>query len=165
MIQKSFIFETLWSPIIALGTCLIPFGLLIVVFFCLKRKEENRYAVAYIDFLKELKLLAVQANQDAWNGYFNLFNTTIPALRYLYEYKTDVECESKSFKISEGKCRHHREQLMRRMETLENILENLEDEIPSLNEDSSDDKKDLTPIIKYNKASPFKSFGNNSAIS
>lgn len=128
IIQWNLIFENLLTFGVSLLTAAVPFVILVNVFGYLIRREKNGYAEVYREFLENVQK-SVYQNKQSWNAYIELLDTKIPALRYLYEYKTDIDGAFKDYRIDLGKCLHHREILQRRRETVGNILEDLA-EIP-----------------------------------
>jgi len=128
IIQRNLIFESLITVSFAALTAIIPFVILFSVFGYLIGREREGYTEVYKEFLENTEK-AVRKNKCAWNAYLRLLDTKIPALRYLYEYKTDVDGAFRDYRIDRGKCRYHRALLQRRRETVGNILEDLA-EIP-----------------------------------
>lgn len=124
LIQWQLIFENLLTVGVALLTAAVPFVILFAVFGCLIRREQSGYAEVYREFLENAQK-SVYQNKQSWNSYIRLFDTKIPALRYLYEYKTDIDCAFRDYRMDLGKCLHHREALQRRRETVGNLLEDL----------------------------------------
>ena len=51
----------------------------------------------------------------------------IPSLRWIYEYKVDVEFYEDCCKIARAKLQHHSQKLERRAETVRNIIQDLVD--------------------------------------
>ncbi|MBR7161440.1 MAG: hypothetical protein IKD07_03405 [Clostridia bacterium] len=121
LIQWRSIFENLFSLGVAALSVAVPFIILFSVFGRLVQKEKMRYTELYRNYLQAVKQ-AVDDNQGSWQGYVRVFSDKIPALRYLYEYKTDVEAAYAEYDADKNKCRHHREHLERCMNAVETIL-------------------------------------------
>ncbi len=145
VIQWKLIFENLISTGAALITFAIPYVLLAAIFFFLRKKEEERYAEAFREFMGKAGEATAQ-NRKALASYLEFLQNKIPALRYIYECKRDVDCAYRSNKIALGKCLHHRTRLLRRKETVDNILDDLGENLSLLrqkygkeNADSFDD--------------------------
>ena len=126
IIQWNRISENLFTLGGALITAAIPFVILIGVMGYLIGKQQEEYTKAYLIFLGNVEK-SVRTNKTAWNGYISLLEKEIPSLRYLYEYKSDVDCAFQYYRVELGKCQHHRNMLARRKETIANILEDLND--------------------------------------
>ncbi len=126
LIQWRLIAENLFGVGLAgaLISSAIPFVILFFVFGYLVRKEKEGYTIAYKEYLEAVKE-AVAQNQESWENYINVFSNRIPALRYLYEYKTDIDCAYRDYEIDKGKCKHHREHLERCKTATKNILSDL----------------------------------------
>lgn len=129
IIQWNLIFENLLTFGVALLTAAVPFVILVTVFGYLIRRERDGYAEVYREFLENARK-SVYQNKQSWNAYIELLDTKIPALRYLYEYQTDIGGAFTAYRTDQGKCLHHREILQRRRETVGNLLEDLS-EAPS----------------------------------
>ncbi|MBQ3489133.1 MAG: hypothetical protein IJA86_00900 [Clostridia bacterium] len=159
LIQKNLIFENLVTAGIAMVTFAVPFAILFVVFGILKKQQESEYEKAFAIFMEEANK-SVAENEASLQNYLDLLKNRIPSLRYIYEYKTDVECAFKYYEIDRGKCQHHRIRLLRRKETVGNILEDLDVNLRDMEEqyrrdhsENSGNKKEAETLgIDYTKA-------------
>lgn len=131
----------------ALISSVLPFVILLFVFGHLVQKEKREYTVIYKEYLESVKE-AVSQNQASWENYVDVFSNKIPSVRYLYEYKTDIDCAYRDYEIDKGKCRHHRDHLERCMDQTRTILNDL-DCNPNLVDETEENKKPLE--IEYEK--------------
>ena len=59
-------------------------------------------------------------------AFEDLLATVIPSLRYVYEYKRDIDFYFECCDMAEAKRKHHENKMLERIETLNNIIEDLE---------------------------------------
>lgn len=119
----------------ALGSIAIPVVLLYSVFTALALRQKKRYIQAWKDFEKKSEE-ALEANKIAVEKYDRLLSTVIPALRFVYEYKLDIDYFAECCDVAEAKLEHHKRILGERIAAIDNILgdleyKRLEDEMPA----------------------------------
>ena len=124
---------------------------------------------AYSIIVVWFKLLCLAGKQNN-SGVFmmgriaytdKMLATIIPALRWVYEYKLDVDYCVECCNVADAKIEHHRRKLRNRIQSIENILGDLEyrdyDE-----EEIRYEKKKVADLIDYNV--PFCSGKKNKAF-
>ncbi len=113
----------------ALLSVLIPIGLLYVVFAIVCNIQRKKFLKAWIEF-KEKSDMILKENALAAEKYDKLLSVYIPTLRWVYEYKLDVEFYSECCKMARAKIAHHIQKLHDRVVTIGNIIEDLESDAP-----------------------------------
>jgi len=111
-------------------TCFFSAFFLPMLFACLsffialiKQKEK------YIEEYKKLSDISediISKNKDVATKYDQLLSSVIPALRWVYEYKLDVEHYAGCCRIADRKLSHHKSKLLERISGINNILSDIE---------------------------------------
>ncbi len=112
---------TLAAALVAFG---LPFGVLVAVYLALAVRQRQQYRKTW-EIFKEKYDEALARNEKARGDYEKLLTTVIPALRWLYEYKIDVEFYAECCKRAWAKTDHHAEKLRQWEERVQNIIEDL----------------------------------------
>ena len=126
-------FTIQWSAIvkspITLTTALtsfgIPFALLLLVFVLATIAQKKQYVKAWKDFKKKSDEV-LSSNAEAARKYDELLSVFVPSLRWVYEYKIDVDFYEDCCRTARAKLDHHEQKLHDRVILLANIREDLE---------------------------------------
>ena len=145
VIQFEAIVANLLTFSTALGSIAVPIVLLYSVFSFVVAAQRKKYIKAWKAF-KEKSDRALEENKLAAQKYDRLLSTIIPALRWVYEYKLDVEYYSDCCSIADAKIKHHRQKLCERVSSLKSILGDLELEEPESEEASNETVHDADAI-------------------
>ena len=125
ILQWEAIVSNIMTLVIALGSIGVPMVLLYAVFAAVSLAQRRRYKEAWNEF-KEKSDKALEENAEAARRYDLLLSHYIPALRYVYEYKLDVEFYKECCKMASSKISHHKSKLHDRVVIVGNIIEDLE---------------------------------------
>lgn len=114
---------------VALMSFAMPLAILCTVFELCRRVQHKKCGEEW----KVYKAKADEAlleNSISAEKYDKLLSAYIPALRWVYEYKLDVEFYSECCKMARAKINHHKQKLSERINTVRSIIDDLEiDEI------------------------------------
>ena len=130
------------------------------MFTALTVARKKSYIKAWKDF-KSKSDAALEENKIAVEKYDTMLASVIPALRWVYEYKLDVDYCVECCKVADAKIEHHRRKLRNRIQAIENILGDLEYR-DSEDEEIKYEKKKVEGLIDYNV--PFCSGKKNKAF-
>ncbi len=125
VIQWEDITENLITLTFALSSVALPVVILYLIFGALAAAQRKKYRQAWREF-KEKSDAAIASNAEAAEKYYELLSFYVPALRWLYEYKLDVEFYIECCKMARAKISHHSAKLHERIVTVGNIIEDLE---------------------------------------
>ncbi|MBO5869001.1 MAG: hypothetical protein J6Q54_08840, partial [Oscillospiraceae bacterium] len=125
VLQFSAIVENMLTVVTGLCSAAVPIVLLYVIFIILATLQKRKYLKAWNDF-REKSNEALNGNAIAVEKYDKLLSVIIPALRWIYEYKLDVEYCAECCDIADAKVEHHRKKLRERVNAIRNILSDLE---------------------------------------
>lgn len=125
VIQWDDITENLMTLTVALLSVALPIVLLYLIFGALAAAQRKKYRQVWSEF-KEKSDEAIASNEDAAEKYYELLSFYVPALRWLYEYKLDVDFYIECCKMARAKISHHSAKLHERIVTVGNIIEDLE---------------------------------------
>ncbi len=125
VIQWDNIFESMSTISIALASLGAPLLLLYAVFSIISARQRRRYYKAWEDFVKKSDEI-IANNANAVRQYEQLLSVFTPTLRWVYEYKLDVEFFDECFELARAKIEHHSQKLSDRITTIGNVLEDLE---------------------------------------
>ena len=116
---------------VALLSVFIPIVLLYVVFAILSYIQHKKYREAWNEF-KQKSDQVLEENRISAEKYDQLLSVYVPGLRWIYEYKLDVEFYTECCKMARAKIAHHSQKLHDRVVTVGDIMEDLEiDEMES----------------------------------
>ena len=113
------------SALVAGLSMAVPLVLLTLIFLYLRHKQRKKFAVAWSTFLADASA-AMAENKNAVRLYEQYLTFYIPALRWTHEYREHVEYVADHTRIARGKMEHHEEKMRRYMESIGNVLEDLE---------------------------------------
>ena len=125
VIQFEAIVENVLTLATALGSIAIPIVLLYFIFSIVALAQRKKYIKAWKEF-KEKSDQALEENKIAAQKYDQLLSVIVPALRWVYEYKLDVDYCLECCSVADAKIEHHRRKLRDRVTSLQNILGDLE---------------------------------------
>ena len=109
---------------IALCSLAIPVAVLGIAFVAAYIQQKRMFRKAWKEF-KQKSDEALASNADTARKFDQLLNTYVPSLRWVYEYKIDVEFAAECSKMASAKLNHHRQMLKSRITTVGNLLENI----------------------------------------
>ena len=113
------------TVIIAAASFIIPLAVLAAVFVAVWRRLRRRLREAWDEYVKKSKR-AIKSNAKAAREYDDLLSIYIPSLRYIYEYRNDVEFYADCCRTAKAKVAHHAEKLKDRIDVVGNIIDDLE---------------------------------------
>ena len=148
IIQWEAIFDNIVTLTYALFSIIIPVLVLYGVFAVMSVLQRRRFAVEWKK-LKEMSAKALEENKIAAKKFDMLLAAYIPGVRWLYEYKTDVEFYLECCKMARAKIGHHSQKLHDRVVAIGNILEDLECDMEEIGESGVRFKDDLDYNLSY----------------
>ena len=125
----------------------IPLAVLYLVFGLLTARQHRKYKQAWEDF-KRVSDEALAENDLTAKKYDQLLSVFVPTLRWIYEFKLDVDFYAECCDMAGAKLSHHLNKLRSRQVTIGNIVENLESLDPE--ESSREPAWDRNEHIDYN---------------
>ena len=135
---------------VALCSVAIPVVLLYIVFTIMAAAQKKKYIKAWKDF-EEKSNQALEENKKAVQQYDRLLSVVVPGLRWVYEYKSDVEYCAECCSIADAKIEHHKRKLRDRVRSIQNVLSDLEFN-ETENENTQHKIVDSTDLVDYNLA-------------
>ena len=124
IIQWTTVTENAVSALIAAGCVVVPLVVLAGVMTVLSILQRRMCLKAWNEF-KTKSDAALAENNLAAEKYDQLLSTFVPALRWIYEYKLDVDFYEECCKMAKVKINHHVSKLRERVVTIGNLLEDL----------------------------------------
>ncbi|MBE6916696.1 MAG: hypothetical protein E7470_02150 [Ruminococcaceae bacterium] len=149
-IQFQAITENFNTILTALGSLLAPIVLLTVIFGILVALQHRKYKQAWAEFEKKSEE-ALEANKLSVQKFDQLLSVVIPALRWVYEYKLDVDYCAECCSVADAKIEHHRRKLRDRVVAIQNILSDLEYQA-SEEKTEKTDPADVSAAVDYDVA-------------
>ncbi len=137
VIQFDAIVKNALTLVTAMASFAVPVLLLYFIFTVIAATQRKKYIEAWLEFEKRSDL-ALEENRIAVQKYDQLLSVVIPALRWVYEYKLDVDYCVECCSVADAKIEHHRRKLRDRVSAIQNILSDLEFK------ESEDDESDNT---------------------
>ncbi len=125
VIQFEAITENFLTFLTALGSIAVPMALLYVIFAVIVAAQKKKYLKAWKEF-QEKSDQALEENKIAVQKYDQLLSVVVPALRWVYEYKLDVDYCAECCSVADAKMEHHRLKLHDRVASIQNLLSDLE---------------------------------------
>ena len=148
VIQFEAITENTLTLVTALGSFAVPLVLLYMIFAIISAAQKRRFGEAWNDFIQKSDE-ALEENRLAVQKYDQLLSTVVPALRWVYEYKLDVDYCVECCGVADAKIEHHRRKLRDRVTAIKNILSDLE--YTDYGREASDyGTKAVTDSVDYN---------------
>ena len=125
VLQWDAIIESSTTILVALASIGIPVALLYIVFAIATAIQKKKYRETWKEF-KEKSDEVLRENALSAEKYDRLLSVFVPTLRWVYEYKLDVEFYAECCKMARAKVGHHMQKLHDRVVTIGNIIEDLE---------------------------------------
>ncbi len=125
VIQWEAITQNAMTAVIALVSIITPLILLSIIAAAAVKRQRRKIYEAWNEF-KDRSDKVLAKNTDAVKKYDQLLTVYIPALRWVYEYKLDVEFYEDCCNMARAKIKHHTDKLRARVNTVANIIEDLE---------------------------------------
>lgn len=147
LIQFESIFDNTMTLTIAIASVAIPMALLLAAYFFMRLRQTRKIYSVWTEF-KEKSDKALEKNKEAIKKYDQLLNTYIPALRYIYEYKLDVEFYADCCRLARAKVGHHLSKLEEMIPIIQNIVEDLEIET-NLDDDEEEIRGEKGVELEY----------------
>ncbi len=135
---------------VAVGSLLAPVALAAAVYSALAVNQRKQYRKVWKEF-KERTDDALQENTLAVQKFDQLLSTVVPSLRWVYEYKLDVEYCAECCRVAGAKIEHHRLKLLGRITAIRNILDDLEYREPEQDYRATQEQH-MNDAIDYTKA-------------
>lgn len=148
MIQFESIIKEPYTVMIALFSIAIPIALVYVIFAILASAQRKKFRKAWLEF-QARTTQALEENKIAVQKYDQLLSVVIPALRWVYEYKLDVEYCAECCSVADAKVEHHRRKLRDRVTSIQNILNDLEFIEPE-DDDMQQETYNTADAVDYN---------------
>ena len=148
-LQWEQIIQSSQAIVMALCSVAVPLVLTVLVVAALTIAQRKKYKKAWKEF-KEKSDACLEENRIAAEKFDQLLATFIPSLRWVYEYKLDVEFYAECCKIARAKINHHTQKLHDRVVTIGNILEDLEAPEPEYRYAAESGNKNLRDAVDYN---------------
>ncbi len=149
VIQWEAITQNVLTVTVALLSIAIPLILLYVIFGIASIIQRKKYRKAWKEFkAKSDEIIA--DNAMAAEKYDQLLSIYIPSLRWVYEYKLDVEFYAECCKMARAKINHHIQKLHDRVVTIGNIVEDLEADASERGDVASKARGNSNDEIDYN---------------
>jgi hypothetical protein len=134
---------------VALASVAVPIVLLILIVVVASAVQRKKYRKAWKEF-KEKSDLVLEENAIAAEKYDRLLSVYVPTLRWVYEYKLDVEFYADCCKMARAKIGHHIQKLHDRVVTIGNIIEDLETDTTESVHIAEKSRKNSNDEIDYN---------------
>ena len=148
-IQFDAITENFNTVLTAMGSLLAPVALLCIIFGILAIIQRRKYAKAWEEFEKKSQD-ALEENKLSVQKFDQLLSVVIPALRWVYEYKLDVDYCAECCSVADAKIEHHRRKLRDRVMAIQNILSDLEYQAPE--DEELPQLPDVSAAVDYDAA-------------
>lgn len=126
IIQFEAIFANVLTMSVALCSLLVPVLLLYLIFGAVALAEKKRFAKEWKKY-RAVWEKAMKGNRRAISQYRQWLFTMVPALRWVYDYRSDVRYYAECCAVADAKIEHHRCKLEERIAALRNIRSDLEE--------------------------------------
>lgn len=137
VIQWEAITENAVTVFVALMSIAVPVVILYLIFAIASSMQRKKFRKAWDEF-KEKSDEILKENAAVAEKYDLWLSEYIPALRWVYEYKLDVEFYVECCKMARAKIGHHIQKLHDRVVTVGNIIEDLEADIATIDVGQAD---------------------------
>jgi len=151
VLQWEAITENAMTVTVALLSIAIPIVILCLVFAIALSIQRKKYRKAWKEF-KEKADEILEENAVAAEKYDRLLTVYIPTLRWVYEYKLDVEFYAECCKMARAKIGHHIQKLHDRVVTIGNIIEDLESDTSERGQVAEKAGSNVNDEVDYNVA-------------
>ncbi len=125
IVQWEMITKNLISFSHALYSFLIPMAILYVVFGFVSAWQKKQYFIAWKEFEAKSREI-LEDNSMAARKFDKMLSVYIPSLRWLYEYKMDVDFCADCCDLAKAKVNHHLQKMHDLLNSAKNLLEDLE---------------------------------------
>ena len=116
-----------WGNLKLAGGCLLAVLLLTLCIVTVATVIQRRKYCKTWEIFRAKSREQLSQNAAAAEAFDRMLSGYIPSLRWIYEYKVDVEFYEDCCKIARAKLQHHSQKLERRAETVKNINQDLVD--------------------------------------
>lgn len=161
VIQFEAITKNLLSIIIAAVSVAVPIAIVFIVFAKVYIKRKRELVKAWEEFCDKADK-KIEANEKVKSDFTSYLNRTIPSLRYVYEYKLDVENYAEHCRVADAKIDYHRKKLSERIKAMERLINDIsldgrrsfkeEDKAKKAKEEELIRKKGVVEVIDLNSA-------------
>lgn len=135
LIQFEAILSNTMTMTIAIMSIAIPIVLLYVVFGFMSAKQKKKYYEVWEKFKKKSDEV-LEKNGRSAKEYDDLLSIYIPSLRFVYEYKLDLDFYEDCCRLAGAKLLHHEKILTGLTRTVSSIIDNLEMNVPETDENA-----------------------------
>lgn len=149
ILQWESIIKNTMTVLVALSSIAIPLVLVYIYFIAVSLVQRRKYRKVWKEF-KEKSDQVLTQNAISAEKYDQLLTVYIPTLRWVYEYKLDVEFYEECCKNARAKINHHIQKMKERIVTIGNIIEDLEIDEAYLGAEEKENGYNET--IEYNAA-------------
>ena len=125
LIQAGDISQSVVTMAVAAVSVVVPLLLTGVILAFVAAAERKKYGEAWTKF-KTKSDEAMAENRRAVQEYNKFLFTVVPELRWVYDYKLDVNFYAECCAAADVKVEHHRCKLAERVRDIENILKDFE---------------------------------------
>ena len=125
VIQAGDIVRNVATMMVAAVSVLIPLVLTALILAVVAASEKKQYGKAWEQFESRSES-AMAGNKNAVKDYNLFLFTVIPALRWVYDYKLDVDYYYDCCIVAKAKLEHHRKKLSEREMAIGNIIADLD---------------------------------------
>lgn len=125
VIQAGDIVRNVATMMVAAVSVLVPLVLTALILAVVAASEKKQYGKAWAQFESRSKS-AMGGNKNAVEEYNFFLFSVIPALRWVYDYKLDVDYYYDCCIVAKAKLEHHRKKLSEREMAIGNIIADLD---------------------------------------
>lgn len=125
VIQAGDIVRNVATMMVADVSVLVPLVLTALILAVVAASEKKQYGKAWAQFESRSKS-AMAGNKNAVEEYNFFLFSVIPALRWVYDYKLDVDYYYDCCIVAKAKLEHHRKKLSEREMAIGNIIADLD---------------------------------------
>lgn len=125
LVQFESIIDNVATISTAAASFAIPVAILYLILAFVYRWQKTKYYIVWKQF-KEKSDEALEENKEAIEKYDQLLTIYIPALRFVYEYKLDIDFYNSCCNLAKAKLAHHATRLKTMKEMIENMIDDLE---------------------------------------
>lgn len=124
MIQDEEIMTDFRTKFIAFISVIVPLALVLLIFTTFALKQRRKFKDEWEAFKKRSDD-ALKNNTSAAENYDHLLAVVIPSLRWVYEYKLDVDYYEDCCKSAKAKIQYHYSKLNERVTEIDDILSDI----------------------------------------
>ncbi len=149
VIQWDAIIENLFTLGIALTSIAVPFAILCATVIWASLSQKKKYFESWQEF-KQKSEAALAENDCAAREFYLLLSSVTPSLRWVYEYKLDVEFYAECCRLARAKLDYHGNKLKEMIGSLNNILEDLDVDSTTVKETTAILEARFQTALDYN---------------